>query len=148
MLVFLHLNNFINQMSCKHWQTFSYIGSRARVLLMLVYTCASQMIKRAARLAQDFPEVGRQLPGGGAIHDFAKFPHKLHEIERIWAPRGCVPRVALRSTNVVIKRPAGITPELNLWNSLQVRRHASDGSTLAFRPRRGVTIQKYTRITL
>ena len=36
------------------------------------------------------PRRGRQLPrGGGApTYDFAIFPQKLHEIERIWAPRG------------------------------------------------------------
>ena len=36
------------------------------------------------------PRRGCQLPrGGGApTYDFAKFPQKLHEIERIWAPGG------------------------------------------------------------
>ena len=35
------------------------------------------------------PRRGRQLPRGGApTYDFAKFSPKLHEIERIWAPRG------------------------------------------------------------
>ena len=36
------------------------------------------------------PRRGRQLPGrGGApTYDFAKISQKLHEIERIWAPRG------------------------------------------------------------
>ena len=32
---------------------------------------------------------GANSPGGGApTYDFAKFSQKLHEIERIWAPRG------------------------------------------------------------
>ena len=35
------------------------------------------------------PRRGRQLSGGeGATYDFAKFSQKLHEIERIWTPRG------------------------------------------------------------
>ena len=38
---------------------------------------------------QDFPEEGAPTPRGGApTYDFAIFPQKLHEIERIWAPRG------------------------------------------------------------
>ena len=38
---------------------------------------------------QDFPEEGAPTPQGGApTYDFAKFSQKLHEIERIWAPRG------------------------------------------------------------
>ena len=41
------------------------------------------------RRIQDFPR-GRQLPGGGGAptYNFAKFSQKLHEIERIWVPRG------------------------------------------------------------
>ena len=31
---------------------------------------------------------GANCPGGVPIYDFAKFSRKLHEIERIWAPRG------------------------------------------------------------
>ena len=34
------------------------------------------------------PRRGRQLPRGAPTYDFAKFSQKLHEIERIWAPRG------------------------------------------------------------
>ena len=38
---------------------------------------------------QDFPEEGAPTPRGGApTCDFAKFSQKLHEIERIWTPRG------------------------------------------------------------
>ena len=38
---------------------------------------------------QDFPEEGAPTPQGGApTHDLAKFSQKLHEIERIWTPRG------------------------------------------------------------
>ena len=36
---------------------------------------------------QDFPEEGAPTPGGAPTYDFAIFSQKLHEIERIWAPR-------------------------------------------------------------
>ena len=35
---------------------------------------------------QDFPEVGAPTLQGGPTYDFAKFPPKLHEIERILTP--------------------------------------------------------------
>ena len=36
-----------------------------------------------------FPQGGgANSPGGAPTYDFAKFSQKLHEIERIWAPRG------------------------------------------------------------
>ena len=41
------------------------------------------------------PRRGRQLPGGAPTYDFAKFSQKLHEIKRIWAPGGGVPRAPL-----------------------------------------------------
>ena len=43
------------------------------------------------------PRRGHQLPGGGApTYDFAIFSQKLHEIERIWAPRlAHIPRAPL-----------------------------------------------------
>ena len=31
---------------------------------------------------------GANSPGGAPTYDFAKFHQKLHEIERIWTPRG------------------------------------------------------------
>ena len=31
---------------------------------------------------------GANSQGGAPTYDFAKFSQKLHEIERIWAPRG------------------------------------------------------------
>ena len=31
---------------------------------------------------------GANSPGGAPTYDFAKFPQKPHEIERIWTPRG------------------------------------------------------------
>ena len=40
---------------------------------------------------QDFPGGGgggANSPGGVPTYDFAKFSRKLHEIERIWVPRG------------------------------------------------------------
>ena len=51
---------------------------------------------------QDFPEGGAWTLQGGREH--AKFSRKLHEIERIWTPRGG--RASLtpppRSANVVL----------------------------------------------
>ena len=41
---------------------------------------------------------GANPPRGAPTYDFAKFSQKLHEIERIWTPRGrgeCVPRERL-----------------------------------------------------
>ena len=35
-----------------------------------------------------FPRGGAPTPRGGPTYDFAKFSQKLHEIERIWTPRG------------------------------------------------------------
>ena len=43
--------------------------------------------------------------GGGAnssVGDFAKFPQKLHEIERIWTGGGVHPSHPLRSATVLI----------------------------------------------
>ena len=46
---------------------------------------------------------GANSPGGVPTYDFAKFSQKLHEIERIWTPRGArVPRVPLRSATVQV----------------------------------------------
>ena len=41
---------------------------------------------------------GANSPGGAPTYDFAKFPQKLHEIERIWIGGGVVnPSCPLRS---------------------------------------------------
>ena len=49
---------------------------------------ASYVIHSQWRI-QDFPEEGAPtLQGGAPTYDFAKFSQKLHEIERIWTPRG------------------------------------------------------------
>ena len=37
---------------------------------------------------QDFPEEGAPTPRGAPTYELAKFFQKLHEIERIWTPRG------------------------------------------------------------
>ena len=37
---------------------------------------------------QDFPEEGVPTPWGVPTYDIAKFSQNLHEIERIWIPRG------------------------------------------------------------
>ena len=49
---------------------------------------------------QDFLEEGAPTPRGGATYDFVKISQKLHEIERIWTPRGRVLRALLRSATV------------------------------------------------
>ena len=51
---------------------------------------------------QDFPEDQAPTPQGGApTYEIAKFSEKLHEIERIWTPRGGRASLAppLRSAN-------------------------------------------------
>ena len=57
---------------------------------------------------QDFPEVGSptlRRREGAPIYDFAKFPQKLHEIERIRTPRGARPsRSYHRSTTAERQR--------------------------------------------
>ena len=41
-----------------------------------------------------FPRGGGANSPGAQTYDLAKFSQKLHEIERIWTPRGaCVPRI-------------------------------------------------------
>ena len=48
---------------------------------------------------QGFPWGGAPTPRGVPTNNFAKFSQKLHEIERIWTPRGAhIPHVPLRST--------------------------------------------------
>ena len=37
---------------------------------------------------QHFPEVGAPTLQGAPTYDYAKFSRKMHEIERIWTPRG------------------------------------------------------------
>ena len=46
-----------------------------------------------------FPQGGdANSPRGAPTYDFAKISQKMHEIERIWTPRGArVPRAPLRS---------------------------------------------------
>ena len=53
-------------------------------------TCHStEKISRCQWRIQDFPEEGAPtLQRGAPTYDFAKFPQKLHEIERIWPPGG------------------------------------------------------------
>ena len=46
-------------------------------------------VSTAQWLIQDFPEEGAPTPQGGTpTYDFAKYSQKLHEIEKIWTPRG------------------------------------------------------------
>ena len=59
---------------------------------------------------QDFPEEGAPTPQGGApTYDFANFPRKLHEIERIWTPRGG------RASKILLCRSATDYGNANLW---------------------------------
>ena len=44
---------------------------------------------------QDFPEVGAPTLRGAPTYDFAKISQKLHEIERIWTPRGGASKILL-----------------------------------------------------
>ena len=66
------------------------------------YTSHSSHGKTQWRI-QDFPEGGAWTLQGGREH--AKFSRKLHEIERIWTPRGgaCVPHAPPRSANETFK---------------------------------------------
>ena len=51
---------------------------------------------------QDFPEEGAPTPRGAQTYDFAIFSQKLHEIERIWAPKGGArPSRPLRSATAI-----------------------------------------------
>ena len=49
------------------------------------YSIRVSLLSGGSRIS---PRRGRQLPGGAPTYDFAKFSQKLHEIERIWTPRG------------------------------------------------------------
>ena len=49
---------------------------------------------------QGFPQGGGANPPSGApTYEFAKFSRKLHEIERIWTPKGYTSLARLRSAN-------------------------------------------------
>ena len=64
--------------------------SEIRISAKLVFICSG-----GSRIS---PRRGRQLLRGAPTYDFAKFSQKLHEIERISAPGGGVPRaLPLRS---------------------------------------------------
>ena len=51
----------------------------------VVFNCQPCVISGGSRI---FPRRGRQLPRGVPTYDFAKISQKLHEIERIWTPKG------------------------------------------------------------
>ena len=55
---------------------------------------------------QDFPEVG------APTYDFAKFPQKLHDIERIWTRRGG------GASKILLRRSATASSPLTNWNQL------------------------------
>ena len=59
------------------------------VSLMTNYRPQTKLQKGNQWRIQDFPKEGAPTPRGGApTYEFAKFSQKLHEIERIWTPRG------------------------------------------------------------
>ena len=55
------------------------------VTLVRMTTCEEVIKSNTQWRIQDFPEGGVNPPGG---REHAKFSRKLHEIERIWTPRG------------------------------------------------------------
>ena len=63
----------INVKSIVHWSSKIYIIQESIPVQWLI---------------QDFPEVGAPTLKGAPTYDFAKFLQKLHEIERIWTPKG------------------------------------------------------------
>ena len=55
----------------------------------LYFKVLSQICQYITVADPGFPRGGgANFPGGAPTYDFAKFSQKLHEIERIWAPRG------------------------------------------------------------
>ena len=62
------------------------LKSHLKVNLLLKLRLFIDLCSGGSRIS---PRRGRQLSGGGRQHTiFAKFSQKLHEIERIWTPRG------------------------------------------------------------
>ena len=60
-----------------------------------------------------FPRAGgANSPGGGRTYEFATFPPKLHEIERIWTPGG-VPRAPLRSATEMSRQDVTLMQAIN-----------------------------------
>ena len=58
--------------------------------------------ERLSLLIQDFPELGAQT------YDFVKFSRKLHEIERIWTPRGArIPHAPLKTATGITNYRSG-----------------------------------------
>ena len=64
---------------------------------------------------QDFPEEGASTPRGAPTYNFAKFSQKLHEIERIWTPRGDV-----RPSRPPLDLPLACHPESTICNVVYV----------------------------
>ena len=59
-----------------------------RILKLQILREQSYNIDLSQWRIQDFPEGGREPSRGGV--NTPNFPRKLHEIERIWTPRGGV----------------------------------------------------------
>ena len=68
--------------------------------VFVMVACIYNLIYIKQWRIQDFPEEDAPTPQGAPTYDFAIFFQKLHEIERIWAPGGRIPRAPLRSATV------------------------------------------------
>ena len=63
-----------------------YLGKTPKFLIHIYHSVHRGGLPPVADLG--FPRGGgANSPGGAPTYDFAKFSQKLHEIERIWAPR-------------------------------------------------------------
>ena len=69
---------------------------------------------------------GANSPGEAPTYDFAKISQKLHEIERIWTPRGgraskiLLCRSATGYCEMMIPSPVQVKPQMMLWVMSQV----------------------------
>ena len=81
----------------------------------------------------------QDFPGGGApTYDFAKFSRKLHEIERIWAPRGGArplrPPPPKSATDIVDMMEGVIAQTTRMKQNVVIllrATHVSDGSRIS-----------------
>ena len=93
-LSYLYRRHTVVYTASKLWSTIKSLGSLS--LIEVLNECMVQLIYlrdlQFAAADPGFPQGGGGVstPRGGGVptYDFAKFSRKLHEIERIWAPRG------------------------------------------------------------
>ena len=73
------------QDNCVTWMTYC-IGASLKIHLKLLSAVSFHtQISGRSRIS---PRWGANSPRGAPTYDFAKISQKLHEIERIWTPRG------------------------------------------------------------